>query len=109
MDGEAQQSRERGCMANALAIVTTDFAMPALLAAASPKTRKRVLEAPLAKSGENTDKESVQENCGTDSQLTPPCRQAARKKATLRVTCGPISARSGLSFSPNSARISNGM
>src|ERR1700757_3785968 len=36
--------RGRGCMANALAIVTTDFAMPAILAAASPKARKRVLE-----------------------------------------------------------------
>jgi hypothetical protein len=31
-------------MANALAIVTTEFAMPAILAAASPKARKRVLE-----------------------------------------------------------------
>jgi hypothetical protein len=31
-------------MANALAIVTTDFAMPAILAAASPKARTRVLE-----------------------------------------------------------------
>jgi len=31
-------------------------------------------------------------------QLKPPCRQAARKKATARTTCGPISARSGLSF-----------
>jgi len=31
-------------MANALAIVKTDFAMPALLEAASPKARKRVIE-----------------------------------------------------------------
>jgi hypothetical protein len=31
-------------MANALAIVTTEFEMPAILAAASPKARKRVLE-----------------------------------------------------------------
>jgi hypothetical protein len=31
-------------MANALVIVTTDFAMPAILAAASPKARTRVLE-----------------------------------------------------------------
>jgi site-specific recombinase XerD len=31
-------------MANALAIVNTDFAMPAILAAASPKARTRVLE-----------------------------------------------------------------
>jgi hypothetical protein len=44
MDGEAQQSRERGCMANALAIVKTDFPIPAIFAAASPKARKRVLE-----------------------------------------------------------------
>jgi len=36
--------------------------------------------------------------------VTPPCRQAARKKATLRFTCGPISAHSCLSFSPNKAR-----
>ena len=31
-------------MANALAIVNTQFAMPAIFATASPKTRKRVLE-----------------------------------------------------------------
>src|SRR5262249_30645270 len=42
------------------------------------------------------------------AQVTPPCRQAARKKATLRATCGPISARSCLSFSPNKARRTSG-
>ena len=36
--------------------------------------------------------------------MTPPCRQAARKKATLRFTCGPISAHNCLNFSPNKAR-----
>jgi multidrug efflux pump subunit AcrA (membrane-fusion protein) len=41
-------------------------------------------------------------------QMTPPCWQAARKIATLRLACGPISARSCLSFSPNNARIANG-
>src|SRR6516225_7539378 len=40
-----------------------------------------------------------------DAQLTPPCWQAARKNATLRATWGPISARSDLSFWPNSARM----
>jgi hypothetical protein len=45
MDGQAPRWRQgRGCMANALAIVTTEFAMPAILAAASPKARKGVLE-----------------------------------------------------------------
>ena len=42
------------------------------------------------------------------TQVTPPCRQAARKKATPRVTCGPISIRSCFSFSPNNARITRG-
>jgi len=32
--------------------------------------------------------------------VTPSCLQAARKKVTLRATCGPISACKVLSFSP---------
>ena len=43
-----------------------------------------------------------------ETQVILPFRQAARKKATLRVTCGPISARNGLSFSPNNARRTKG-
>src|SRR6516165_1984329 len=42
------------------------------------------------------------------TQMTPPCRQAARKNATLPLTCGAISARSSLSCSPNNARIARG-
>lgn len=42
-------------------------------------------------------------------KLTPSFRQAARKKATVRTTWGRNSARSDLSFSPNSARMISGL
>jgi hypothetical protein len=44
-----------------------------------------------------------------DAQSTPSFRHAARNKATRLATWKPISARSDLSFSPNSARMIIGL
>jgi hypothetical protein len=66
----------------------------------APRHRRNSMTAPASRS---------RARLAGETQVTLPCMQAATKKATLRLTCGPISARNGLSFSPKSARISSGM
>jgi hypothetical protein len=57
---------------------------------------------------EGADKVSLPGGWFCESQLTPPRRQAAKKNATLRATCAPISACSVLAFTSNSARSRQG-
>jgi hypothetical protein len=56
----------------------------------------------------NRDSRDRARSACSDSQVTPPFRQAARKSAMLRFACGSISTRSCWSFSPNNARIAKG-